>query len=587
VLPITTNFIKYYHPLKQNKMLKNYALLFLFAFGIILTACKEDETIPKSSAKAITKLTFPQFTPAVQATIDETTKRITAVVPPTADITKLIPSISVSLKAKVLPDSGKVQDFTNEVTYTVTAEDGTKQDYKVMVSRTKFSGKDITEFSFADFSPAIVAKIDPTTKTITATVPATADLTKLKPTLKLSDRATVNPALGTVVDFSKAVNFTVTAEDAGTQVYAVTVVKEIPIAPAVSIISGQNPSKSVVYIANGGGFAIKALDALTGIELWEYAFGSTSSSMNPTIYDGNLILTSYGARFVNASTGKLNGFFTQDKFTGSSPVVMNDIMYYGSGSDGYIKAFDLKNKRQKWATFTDYWADSSPTIIKNTIVISIQNGNALKAFDLETGKQKWEKKSMNGKANPCTYENAFIASAWGAIESYDAETGTKRWSFSIDDSESVSSPTESNGIIYVGSNSSYAYAISATDGKLKWKIKTNGNIDSSPFVDGNFVYFYSKDSYLYALDKNTGVEKWKFQIGKPSDYSSFFKDSSPVVVGGILYLQGRDKKAYALNSTTGVKLWEFADAFYQDYSSPCVIDKSGKVYHSSMSGMQN
>jgi hypothetical protein len=222
-------------------MLKNYALLILLGLVFTFSTCKEDAAVPKSSAKAITKLTFPQFTPAVQATIDEATKRITAIVPPTADVTKLIPSISVSLKAKVLPDSGKVQDFTNDVTYTVTAEDGSKQDYKVMVSRTKFSGKDILTFTFADFSPAIVAKIDPATKTITATVPATADLTKLKPTITLSDRATINPVSTTVVDFTKAVNFTVTAEDAGTQVYAVTVVKEAPV-----VVS--NLPSSITYI---------------------------------------------------------------------------------------------------------------------------------------------------------------------------------------------------------------------------------------------------------------------------------------------------------------------------------------------------
>ena len=222
---------------------KNFRLFILIGSIFTFYACKEDTTVPKSSAKAIIKLTFSQFTPAVQATIDEATKRITAVVPPTADVTKLIPSISVSLKAKVLPDSGKVQDFTNDVNYSVTAEDGTKVDYKVMVSRTKFSGKDILTFTLADFSPAIVAKIDPVTKTITATVPSTADLTKLKPTITLSDRATVNPASATVVDFTKPVNFTVTAEDAGTQIYAVTVVKETP------VVTSSLPS-SITFINN-------------------------------------------------------------------------------------------------------------------------------------------------------------------------------------------------------------------------------------------------------------------------------------------------------------------------------------------------
>ena len=224
---------------------KNYIILLLLTFISVFTSCKEDVTVPKSTVKAITKFTFGQFSPAVQATIDETTKKITATVPPTADVSKLIPSISVSLKAKVLPDSGKVQDFTNPVTYSVTAEDGTSVNYQVMVTRTKLSLKDITEFSLADFSPAIVAKIDVATKTITAILPSTADLTKIKPSIKLSDRATVNPVSGTVTDFTKPVNFTVTAEDASTQVYVVTITKEAP-----PVVTTASLPLSITYIDN-------------------------------------------------------------------------------------------------------------------------------------------------------------------------------------------------------------------------------------------------------------------------------------------------------------------------------------------------
>jgi eukaryotic-like serine/threonine-protein kinase len=208
---------------------KKYSFLLLLSLITLFTACKEDQTVPKSSAKAITKLVFAQFTPAVQATVDETTKKITAVVPPTADVSKLIPSISVSLKAKVLPDSGKVQDFTNPVTYTVTAEDGTSVNYQVTVSRTKFSVKDITEFSFADFSPAIVAKIDAATKTITATVPytadfpPTADVTKLIPSISVSLKAKVLPDSGKVQDFTNPVTYSVTAEDGTNVSYQITV----------------------------------------------------------------------------------------------------------------------------------------------------------------------------------------------------------------------------------------------------------------------------------------------------------------------------------------------------------------------------
>ena len=44
-------------------------------------------------------------------------------------VTSLTPTIVVSDKATVSPKSGEAKDFTNSVTYTVTAEDGTKKSY--------------------------------------------------------------------------------------------------------------------------------------------------------------------------------------------------------------------------------------------------------------------------------------------------------------------------------------------------------------------------------------------------------------------------------------------------------------------------
>ncbi|MDZ7899759.1 MAG: DUF5018 domain-containing protein [Arcicella sp.] len=92
---------------------------------------------------------------------------------------------------------------------------------------TKSSAKDITKFSFTALSPVVDATIDATAKTITATVPAATDLTKLVPTITFSDKATVSPASGVATDFSKEVSYTVTAEDASTVVWKVNITKPV------------------------------------------------------------------------------------------------------------------------------------------------------------------------------------------------------------------------------------------------------------------------------------------------------------------------------------------------------------------------
>lgn len=109
---------------------------------------------------------------------------------------------------------------------------------------TKSSAKDITKFSFAALSPAVDATIDAAAKTIKATVPATTDLTKLVPTITISDKATVSPASGVATDFSKEVSYTVTAEDGSTQVWKVNVTK-----PAVA----QSCQLIAMTVNNTGG----------------------------------------------------------------------------------------------------------------------------------------------------------------------------------------------------------------------------------------------------------------------------------------------------------------------------------------------
>jgi Concanavalin A-like lectin/glucanases superfamily/Domain of unknown function (DUF5018) len=88
----------------------------------------------------------------------------------------------------------------------------------------KSAEKIITGFSFA--SPALAATISG--NSITATLPVGTSASNLVPTIALSAKATVSPASGVAQDFSKAVTYTVTAEDGSTQTYTVTLTRTFP-----------------------------------------------------------------------------------------------------------------------------------------------------------------------------------------------------------------------------------------------------------------------------------------------------------------------------------------------------------------------
>lgn len=103
------------------------SLFLVLAALMLLAGCKKE-----SSEKKI--LSFKFVSPAVEATITENAKTIVAAVPFGTDVTALVPVIIVSEKASVSPASGLPQNFTNPVTYIVTAEDGSQAVYTVTVT---------------------------------------------------------------------------------------------------------------------------------------------------------------------------------------------------------------------------------------------------------------------------------------------------------------------------------------------------------------------------------------------------------------------------------------------------------------------
>ncbi len=65
--------------------------------------------------------------------IDQIARAISFLLPAETDVTQLVPTIEVSEGATVEPASGVAQDFSNPVTYTVTAQNGTTAVYMVTV----------------------------------------------------------------------------------------------------------------------------------------------------------------------------------------------------------------------------------------------------------------------------------------------------------------------------------------------------------------------------------------------------------------------------------------------------------------------
>lgn len=158
---------------------------------------------------------------------------------------------------------------------TACSDNGTSEPEPVLSSDSA-----IKTFSFQGISPAVTAAVSGTS--VLADVTYQVDVTALVPTITVAATSTITPASGVAQDFSSPVTYTVTAEDASTTVYTVTVTKLPPPTLAVSavwertLVSGGLPSwftanndrdltvaGDYVYVVNNVD-KIRAMDIATG-----------------------------------------------------------------------------------------------------------------------------------------------------------------------------------------------------------------------------------------------------------------------------------------------------------------------------------
>lgn len=208
-----------------------YYLLILLTATLTWTCKKADDPVViKSDKTDVTGLALTDF-PGLTPVFDVTTATYAFSVVAGTDVKKLGLTFTLANGASATPTPGSVQDFTNPVTYTVTAENKTTtRTFRVQVSvliPPKSTEKQVLTFSFGTLNPVVSATINQGAKTITATVPAETNLAVLIPTLTLSAKATVSPASGVSQDFTKPIVYIVTAEDGTTQAYQAFIDKRI------------------------------------------------------------------------------------------------------------------------------------------------------------------------------------------------------------------------------------------------------------------------------------------------------------------------------------------------------------------------
>ncbi|MEI8216677.1 MAG: Ig-like domain-containing protein, partial [Eubacteriales bacterium] len=229
-------------------------------------------TVAINSNKTISSFSF--VSPSVAGVVNETTHTIAITVPFGTSLSSLTPTIAHN-GGSISPSSGVAQNFTSPVTYIVTATDATTQAYVITVTVTPISSaKAITSFGFN--SPSVAAVVNESAHSIAVTVPYGTNITALvanfanSPLSNVKVGAVTQTSGVTANDFTSSVSYLVTAQDATTATYVVTVT--IAAAPkAITSFSFATP------------YSIGSINESAGTIALMVPYGTDITNLTPTI----------------------------------------------------------------------------------------------------------------------------------------------------------------------------------------------------------------------------------------------------------------------------------------------------------------
>ncbi len=138
----------------------------------------------------------------------------------------------------------------------------------------------------------------------------------------------------------------------------------------------------------------------------------------------------------------------------------------------------------------------------------------------------------------------FVGSQDGFLYAIDAANGTQKWKY--EGNPFKATPSIYEGRIYIGDGDGIFHCVDAAEGKQKWTFKTDGEISSAANFSNDLILFGSYDESLYCLTKD-GKQKWAFKTSGPVN-------GSPAVADGKTFVAGCDSSIHVIDVAKGTEL---------------------------------
>ncbi|MBW1768577.1 MAG: PQQ-like beta-propeller repeat protein, partial [Deltaproteobacteria bacterium] len=249
-----------------------------------------------------------------------------------------------------------------------------------------------------------------------------------------------------------------------------------------------------------------ALDAATGVRLWEFKTGSWVES-SPAVVNGTVYFGSNDGRLyaLDALTGKKRWEFKIKYSIKSSPAIANGIVYFGS-NDYKIYAVDAVKGTKRWDFETNSYVTSSPVVANGLVFIGSLDG-FFYVLNARNGKRHLKFKAYNSVvSSPSVIDDiVYFNNTSGSLYAIDSKARNwpmehkltpywktlylyqalprppppsgYLWSLRLG-SSAISSPAVKDGLLYLGSGNKLS-AIDTQTHEVRWAFNARGRIYSS------------------------------------------------------------------------------------------------------------
>ncbi|WP_096785957.1 PQQ-like beta-propeller repeat protein [Rhodobacter sp. CZR27] len=157
----------------------------------------------------------------------------------------------------------------------------------------------------------------------------------------------------------------------------------------------------------------------------------------------------------------------------------------------------------------------------------------------------------------------FVTTGFGELVALDPASGSVLWRQDLG-APSTGAPTVDGDLVYVTGRDSSAWAIEASNGRVRWQIpgapSSTGMIGgSAPAVTGTTVLFPFASGQVVAALREGGSQIWSAQVAGERlgrAYTSF-RDitGDPVVADGVAYIGSAAGRMVALSTASGEQVW--------------------------------